>query len=165
MFEKFGEFDSAEELNRAAAAQKAEGDEVALLFLAEENGIDKEDAEDFMDDCVDELCNASMAAIGKIKVESKALKLDKILLEWAEELQKMCIDSETMAAGVRRKGKSLAQYIAKLASYGFENKTTVSKDIVKLCDKKLQDVVGNHEFAIGIPDKATRRKIAEEYYG
>ena len=27
MFDKFGEFDSVEELNRAAAAQKAEGDE------------------------------------------------------------------------------------------------------------------------------------------
>ena len=44
MFDKFGEFDSVEELNRAAAAQKAEGDEQALVLLAQENGIDKEDA-------------------------------------------------------------------------------------------------------------------------
>lgn len=48
MFEKFGEFDSVEELNRAAAGQKAEGDEEALLILAEENGIDREDAEDYI---------------------------------------------------------------------------------------------------------------------
>ena len=40
MWDKFGEFDSAEELNRAAAAQKAEGDREALIMLAEENGID-----------------------------------------------------------------------------------------------------------------------------
>ena len=29
MFDKFGEFDSVEEINRAAAAQKEEGDEDA----------------------------------------------------------------------------------------------------------------------------------------
>ena len=34
MYEKFGEFDSFEELNQAAAAQKAEGDEEALFALA-----------------------------------------------------------------------------------------------------------------------------------
>ena len=45
MWDKFGEFDSAEELNRAAAAQKAEGDREALIMLAEENGIDRDDAE------------------------------------------------------------------------------------------------------------------------
>ena len=49
MFDKFGEFDSVEELNRAAAAQREEGDEEALFLLAKENGIDKEDAEDYMD--------------------------------------------------------------------------------------------------------------------
>ena len=53
MFDKFGEFDSVEELNRAAAAQKAEGDEEALIAIALENGIEKEDAEDYMDDCVE----------------------------------------------------------------------------------------------------------------
>ena len=47
MFEKFGEFDSAEEINRAAAAQRAEGDTEALMQIAIENGIDKEDAQDY----------------------------------------------------------------------------------------------------------------------
>ena len=42
MFDKFGEFDSCEELNRAAAAQFKEGDDEALIALAEENGIDRE---------------------------------------------------------------------------------------------------------------------------
>ena len=35
MFEKFGEFDSAEEINRAAEAQKREGDtEACLLYTS-----------------------------------------------------------------------------------------------------------------------------------
>ena len=45
MFEKFGEFDSYEEINRAAEAQKAEGDTEAILALAKENGLDEEDAQ------------------------------------------------------------------------------------------------------------------------
>ena len=33
MFEKFGEFDSVEELNRAAAAQKEQGDDEAVIAV------------------------------------------------------------------------------------------------------------------------------------
>ena len=47
MFDKFGEFDSAEEINRAAAAQLKEGDLDAVKTIAEENGLDSEDAEDY----------------------------------------------------------------------------------------------------------------------
>ena len=46
MEKKFGIFNTVEELNRAAAAQKAEGDLEALIGLATENGLEKEDAED-----------------------------------------------------------------------------------------------------------------------
>ena len=47
MFEKFGEFDSYEEINRAAKAQLEEGDLEAIKTITEENGLDPEDAEDF----------------------------------------------------------------------------------------------------------------------
>lgn len=48
MFDKFGEFDSYEEINRAAKAQLEEGDLEAIKTIAEENGLDPEDAEDFV---------------------------------------------------------------------------------------------------------------------
>lgn len=73
LFEKFGEFDSAEELNRAAAAQLAEGDIDAIYGIAEENGIDREDAEDYIDGAAPELCTPIMAALGKLKVVKKKL--------------------------------------------------------------------------------------------
>ena len=41
MFDRFGEFNSVEELNMAAEGQKKEGDEVSFYALAKENGIDK----------------------------------------------------------------------------------------------------------------------------
>lgn len=164
MWDKFGEFDSVEELNRAAAGQKEQGDEEALIALAIENGIDKEDAEDYMDDCTDELATPLMAALGKLKVEAENLKLNAVLLDWVQELQAECTESEEMARTVRMKGKSLDGYIALLADYGFKNRAVVDKRIVAKCSKEIKNIVGNHEFAIGIPDKFTRKKLMQQYY-
>lgn len=163
MFEKFGEFDSAEEINRAAEAQRQQGDEKALLLLAEENGIDKEDAEDYYDGALDMLANPTTAAIGKLDVESEDLKLGGVLLDWVDELRTMCLESESFARAVRRKGKDLAGYIAATAEEGYKNRTVVDRRIVDK-SKQIKQIIGSHEFAIGIPDKRTRRQLAEQYY-
>ena len=63
MFDRFGEFDSAQEMNEAAAAQLEEGDTEAVIAIAKENGIDKEDAEDFIDGVVPELANPLIKAL------------------------------------------------------------------------------------------------------
>lgn len=68
MFDKFGEFDSAEELNRAAAGFRAEGDLESLRALAEENGIDAEDAQDYIDGATGELAGACSAAVGRLAI-------------------------------------------------------------------------------------------------
>lgn len=68
MFEKFGLMKSAEELNKAAEGFKKEGDEESLIALAQENGIDEEDARDYMDGVVDEFVTTSMAALGRMNV-------------------------------------------------------------------------------------------------
>ncbi len=163
MFEKFGEFDSTEELNRAAAAQRQQGDEEALYLLAQENGIDREDAEDYYDCAVDVLATPVMAAIGKLAVEAAELKLDGILMDWVDELRAMCLDSEEFARAVRRKGKDLDGYIAATAEAGYENRTIVDRRIVDKTNQ-IKKIIGNHEFAIGIPDKKTRRQLADLYY-
>ena len=163
MFDKFGEFDSVEELNRAAAAQKAEGDEEAIVALSEENGIDKEDAEDYMDGCTEELATPLMAAVGKINLEKADLNLKGVLIDWADELLDMCSESEEFCRAVRKKGKDLAGYIAKTAESGYENRAVVDKRIVEKAGK-IKKIVGNHEFSIGIPDKKTRRELAMQYY-
>ena len=163
MYEKFGEFDSCEEINRAAAAQKEQGDEEALILLAQENGIDREDAEDYYDGAMDALATPTMAAIGKLTVESADLKLGGVLQDWVDELRTMCIESETFARAVRCKGKDLAGYIAATAEEGFKNRTIVDRRIVDKT-KQVKKIAGSHEFAIGIPNKLTRRKLAEQYY-
>ena len=74
MFDKFGPL-TYEELNKTAEGLKMEGDIESLILLAEENGLEKEDAEDYADEVVDTFTTPVEAAIGKIKVESEHLNL------------------------------------------------------------------------------------------
>lgn len=163
MFDKFGEFDSAEEINRAAAAQRDEGDTQAIMIIAGENGIDKEDAEDFIAGHLDELTTPLLAALGRLAVESRELKLAGVLIDWTDELKTMCTESPEFALAVRRKGKDLAGYIALTAEAGYEHRAVVDKRIVEKTTT-MRQIMGSHEFAIGIPDKKTRRELAEKYY-
>lgn len=166
MFEKFGEFDSVEELNRAAAAQKEQGDDEALLALAEENGIDREDAEDYIDGCVDELATPLMAAVGKLTVEAEELELTGVLQDWQEELQTMCTESPELCAAVRKKGKNLCDCMARLLRFAFENKEQVSEKVVRATkvthNGKEEPLRG--PLYLGMPNRAQVRQIAKEYY-
>lgn len=163
MFDKFGEFDSAKEINEKAAELKVAKDEAGLVALAAENGIDKEDAEDYMDDCVEVLASPLMAAVGKLKVEAEELKLKGVLLDWLDELKVMCSENEEFAAAVRKKGRDLAGYIAATAEAGYVNRAVVDRRIVEKT-VQVKKILGNHEFAIGIPDKKTRRELAIKHY-
>lgn len=163
MFDKFGEFDSAEEINRAAAAQRDEGDTQAVMIIAGENGIDKEDAEDFIAGHLDELTTPLLAALGKLEVESKDLGLGGVLNDWVDELKTMCTESADFAAAVRRKGKELAGYMALTVESGYEHRAVVDKRIAAKTTT-VKKIMGSHELAIGIPDKKTRRELAVKYY-
>lgn len=163
MWEKFGEFDSAEELNRAALAQRNEGDTEAVRTLAEENGLDPEDAEDFLDGAVDFLVLPFNAAVGKLTVESKELKLEGVLEDWVNDLIDMCSENKELSLAVRRKGKDLAGYIALIIDYGFEKRITVNGRITDRTQQAKQ-IMGSHALTIGAEDARTRRRLALEYY-
>lgn len=166
MFDKFGEFDSVEEMNRAAAAQLAEGDTEAIIAIALENGLDKEDAEDYIDGCTSELATPLIAAVGKLKVEEKELELGGILRDWKEQIVGMCMEDADMAAAVRRKGKTLTECMAELIKFSFENKVRVSDKIVNktkvLHNGKLEQM--RKPLYLGIPNRTESRKIILEYY-
>lgn len=163
MFDKFGEFDSAEEINRVAAAQREEGDIEAIKLLAKENGIDEEDAVDFAEGVVEELTTTKMAAIGKLEVEAADLNITGVLMDWVNELKALCMKEEIFAVSVRRKGKELAGFIALTAETGYEHRAVVDKRIVEKAGK-IKSIVGSHEFAIGIPNQAERKMLARKYY-
>lgn len=166
MFEKFGEFDSAEEINRAAAAQFKEGDEKAIYAIAEENGIDKEDADDFMDGILDCLVTITTAAMGKLKVEAEDLELKGILSDWNNFLVEECMDSQELCIAVRRKGKSLKECMAQLIRFAFENKVQVSDKIVsvtKVTHNGKEEPLRKPCY-LGIPSRTDVKRIIREYY-
>lgn len=129
MFDKFGEFDSAEELNLAADGFLKEGDIESLRALAEENGIDFEDAEDYINGDTSRFATAFMAAFGRMEVMKKE-EIDKkespiermplrVILAM---LQGMCT-SEEMAAGVMKKGKRISSIYDAMRSEAEKHKS------------------------------------------
>ena len=158
MFDRFGEFDSFEEINRAAEGQKAEGDEDALLEIAAENGIDREDAEDYFDGAVNELCTPLIAAMGKLKVEEEDLKPKDIMLDWLNYIRTLCAEDEKMQLAVRKKGRSLKGCIGELLAWSFKHQQSVDKDIIQAAGVKAGKIT------LGIPGMATAHKLIRGYY-
>jgi len=158
LFEKFGEFDSAEEINRAAAAQLAEGDTEAIYTLAKENGIDVEEADDFIDGLTKELCGPLMAANGKLDVEEAELQPYEIMKDWVQYIRARCLEVPEMALAVRRKGKTLRGCIAELLKWSFSNAKDVDKDILKAAG------ISAPRVTLGIPGMGQAKKIITEYY-
>lgn len=166
LFKKFGEFDSCEELNRAAAAQLAEGDEEAILALAQENGIEKEDAEDYIDGIVPELATPLMAALGKLDEEKKDLGIDGVLDDWATCIVELCRSDEEMARAVRKRGKSLCGCMSVILRFAFENKRQVSPKIIndtKVINNGKEEPMRSPVY-LGVPSQAETKRIVREYY-
>ena len=160
MEHKFGIFNTVEELNRAAAAQKAEGDEEALIALAVENGLDKEDALDYMDDVADCLCTAKMAAVAKLEQEAQELKLKSQLKDWKDFVVQLVMESEgdSLSNAVFSPDKQLLNVLATGMKTASKNRITVDSKIIK--------VAGLPESAayIGMCGKDELRKIVMDYY-
>lgn len=161
MFEKYGEFDSYEEINRAAAAQLEEGDTEAIYAIAEENGIDREDAEDYIDGDAAELVTALMAAQGKLKIETAELQPKEIMADWLDYIQIQCFEDQEMRLAVRRKGKSLKECIGKLVKWSLDHAEAVDKDIIKAAGLPSWAQNG---CKLGIPGMGTAKQLIKEYY-
>ncbi|MCI8409520.1 MAG: hypothetical protein HFJ09_09685 [Lachnospiraceae bacterium] len=112
MFEKFGEFNSVEELNAAAEGFLKEGDIKSLYALAEENGIDKEDAEDYVNGDTKVFATLAMAAFGRLSVQEKEISKEKNVMERMikkqilEMVKSICTEHD-MATAVMKKGKNV----------------------------------------------------------
>ena len=150
MFDKFGKM-NYDELIRTAKAEKEEGDEEALIALAQENGLDQEDAEDYMDDLTEVLCTPREAAVARVEMEAKDLEVSGIWEEWKGCVLEMCMQEEDLACAVCRKNRSLLGLFGKLLKLGFDSKQRVDKRICK--EAGLNDSVYT-----GIP---TRQQVAE----
>lgn len=158
MFEKFGEMDSFGEINELAENLFNEGDMESLKVMAEENGIDKDIVDLYLQGEVPVLCDPLTAALGKIDIECAELKPKEIMEDWVEYLKSQCMENEMIAFQVRKKGKSLKGMIGALLKWSFGHQQQIDKDIIKAAGVKAGKVT------LGIPGMGRAKQIIRDYY-
>ena len=158
MFERFGEFSSAEEINTLAVNLRKDGNAQSIRELASENGLDEEIAQAFLDGDIPYLCDDATAAIGKIEIEAAELKPAEILEDWTGYIKVRCMEKPEMARKVRDKGKTLKGCIAELIKWSFTHQIPVDKGIMKAAGIKIE------QCSMGSPGMETAKKIITDYY-
>lgn len=160
MWDKFGEFDSTEELNKAAEGLKEEGDTESLKELAKENGIDPEDTIDYLAGSISELATVQTAAIGKLDIEEAELKLpgNILLHDWVNQIKTYALKDDEIAVAVRRKEKTLAGCVAKIMLKAFTNQWNVPKKILN------EAKISANKVTFGVPSASSVNKIIKDYY-
>ena len=159
LYAKFGEFDTADQLNELAGNLLKEGDKASIKALAKENGIPEEYAEMYISGDIPVMCDAQTAAAGKIDIEAAELKPQDIMVDWVEYIKAVCLEDDRMAKAVRKKGKTLKGCIGKILEWAFKNQQPVDKDIIKAAGVKADKVT------LGIPGQAKARELIRSYYG
>jgi len=165
MFDKFGEFDSAEELNAAAKGFLDEGDYQSLKALAKENGLDKEDAEDYINGIIPELASTSAAAIGRMDVQQEKLidtkknQVERMPLQVIMTMLRGMCTSEEMAAAVMKKGKRFSDIYDAMTK---EAKKHASGNMGIACgtDRELCEIIKAYYLET---DSAFRKKLSDLY--
>lgn len=123
MFEKFGEFNSYEELNMAAAGQLEQGDLEALKALAQENGIDAKDAEDYREGILTELATEFSAAYGRLTLWKKDAEGEKDRrtkhdLMVVHMMLATVMSDDGVAAGMMKKGRNIRDFLRRMKNLG-----------------------------------------------
>lgn len=128
---EFGCFETAEELNSKAAELLLKGDKDGVKRLAAENGIDPEDAEDFMDGVTDRFCTPLMLARAKIDKECKELQIFGAFATWKGYLMEECIKDKSMQIAVTKKDKTMVDAFAYALKRESLNRKTIDAKIAK----------------------------------
>lgn len=157
LYEKFGELNSAQEINELAENLFNENDIESLKELAKENGLSGV-VKLYLEGELPDLCDSLSAAIGKIEVEAAELKPREIMEDWVEYLRGQCLENEILAFQVRKKGKTLKGCIAALLKWSFGHQIPIEKEILK------EAGVSAGRVTLGIPGMAQAKKIITEYY-
>lgn len=166
MFDTFGYFDSAEEINEKADELFNAGEFDNIKELAKENGIDEYMADIFIGGETPVLCDVATAAIGRIEIEAKDLEISGVLEDWKNVIEEMCLEDEDMQQAVRQEDKTLVKFMAQLLGFAFNNKEKVSDEIVNITvvehNGKEEKMRG--PIYLGIPNKRQVKEMAKAYY-
>lgn len=130
MFDVYGNFNSAAEINQKAEALRKEGNKAGLLTLARENGIPEELAEAFYAGEMIYFTEDMMAAVGKIEVE--AAEVPQESAEWVSALKQTCFESREMDKAIRRSDKTLKECLEYLQKSLQETPDMTKEEVKKV---------------------------------
>ena len=158
MFDKFGPL-TYDELNETAKGLKMEGDIESLILLAEENGLDKEDAEDYADGAMEPFVTSLEAAFGKIEVEAAVLKAERstTLTGMKELIFQVLRNNKQLQIAARNPEKQLAECYGRLFAEASRTRFNLPAAITK--------AAGLPNVCIGDLTTERARVIIAEYYG
>lgn len=144
-------------LNQQAEHLREEGDLKELEKLCEANGIDKEDASDYMEGYISELFTPFILAAAKLKKERDAFKdLPTALSLYTDEIINMAQDKE-IAEGILKDNKNLAEALGAIVKQASKTRKAIPKEI-----SKAAGIPEN--VPMGDVDKPTFEKLIKEYY-
>ena len=175
MFGKFGEFNSAEEINRKAEELFNMQDLDGIRALAAENGIPHEYAQAYCEGDLPELCDRLTAAVGKLEVEEQEIVMVGVMEDWLNYIQAQCMEDEQMATAVRKKGRNLVDCLGKILLWSLMNQKKVDKGVLASAEKQIKEQkIALNKYgmqpgwlqytSIGIPNMSTARQLIREYY-
>lgn len=173
MFDRFGEFDTYEEIN--AKADELFGDPEQIMELAGENGIPEEYAQAYLAGDIPYLCDAAAAAVGKIELERQETVLEGVLEDWISYIEQECQEDEDLARAVRSRGKSLNGCIAELILVSLMNQKKVDKAILKIVEDRVKEEhIDLKQYGmdpgwiqytrLGFPGSGSAKKLIRKYY-
>ena len=150
MFGKFGEFNSAEEINRKAEELFNMQDLDGIRALAAENGIPHEYAQAYCEGDLPELCDRLTAAVGKLEVEEQEIVMVGVMEDW-----------------------NLKDCLGKLLLWSLMNQKKVDKGVLASAEKQIKEQkIALNKYgmqprwlqytSIGIPNMSTARQLIRE---
>ena len=144
-------------LNRTAETLKNAKDLKGLKKLCKENGVDEEEAADYMEGYTASLFNSFILAAAKLKKERNALKdLPTALSLYTDEIINLALD-EVVAAGILRDDKNLVNALGLIVKEASRTRKTIPVEIAKAAG-----IPSN--VPMGDVDRVTFVKIIKTYY-
>ena len=129
----------------AAEGFLKEGDLESLYALAEENGIDKEDAEDYVNGDTEVFATISMAVYGRITVQEKEIaksenQSEKMINMVILNMTKAIMTDPKIQKGIMKKGKRTTE-IMELMKKGAAEHQNGTTGVSCGTDRELQNII------------------------
>lgn len=145
-----------EELNKKAEELKLMKDLKGLNKLCKDNGVDEEDAADYMEGYIENLFTPFIFAMGKLNEEKKKLDLPTEMIYYTDSIMELAKDP-SLATAICSPDKNLVGALGALLKVASKNRKEIPEAIVKAAGYNGKIFTGNI-------DKVVFKDTVRKYY-